>query len=255
MTYLGAVQGISEMPHFLSLLRKYYAHIGWNDFVEAWENIIFALIIGAFVSAVFYYGAQKRALIPTGFANFVEWLAESIQTFVVTVMGEKGKQFVPFLGTLFIYILGMNLIGLVPFMKAPTSSLNITLSLAIVVFFYVQYLNIKYMGVKGFLYHLAGSPKDAVGWMIVPLMLPIEILTQISRPFTLALRLFGNILGEKILIGFFVIVGATLLYYFPIQTPVMLFGVLTSMMQAMVFTLLTTIYIYLSLEHTEEHNH
>lgn len=252
MHILAAVQGISEMPHFLSLLRKYYAHVGWNDFIEAWENLIFALMIGVFISAIFYYGTQKRGMIPDGFSNFLEWFVETFQGFIVGVMGEKGKEFVPFLGTLFIYILGMNLIGLIPFMKTPTSSLNITLALALVVFFYVQYLAIKNRGVKGFFYHLMGEPKNLLGWLMVPLLFPIELITQISRPVTLALRLFGNILGEKILISFFVIVGATLLYYFPIQTPFMLFGLLMATMQAMVFTLLSTIYIYLSLEHTDK---
>jgi F-type H+-transporting ATPase subunit a len=146
----------------------------------------------------------------------------------------------------------MNLLGLVPLMSSPTSNLNITVALAICVFVLVQYLNIRNMGLKGFLYHLAGSPTNAVGWLIVPLMFPIELLTQLSRPVTLALRLFGNILGEKILVAFFAMVGITLLYFFPIQIPFMFLGILTSVMQAMVFTLLTAIYILLSVPHTEE---
>jgi F-type H+-transporting ATPase subunit a len=104
------------------------------------------------------------------------------------------------------------------------------------------------------LYHLAGSPKDAVGWMIAPLMFPIEILTQVSRPVTLALRLFGNILGEKIMLGFFALMGITLFYFFPIQTPFMFLGLLTGVMQALVFTLLSTIYILLSVPHADEHH-
>lgn len=252
---LAAVQGVSEMPHFLSLLRKYYGHVDWNDFIEEWENIIFALLIGVIISAIFYYGAKNRELIPTGFSNFLESFVESFQKFIIAIMGPRGKAFVPFLGTIFIYILAMNVLGVFPFMKSPTSSLNTTLALGIVVFVYVQYLAIKDRGLKGFFYHLMGEPKDFVSWMIVPLMLPIEVLTQLSRPITLALRLFGNILGEKILVSFFIIVGATLLYYFPIQTPFMLYGLLVSIMQAMVFTLLSAIYISLALEHTEEHKH
>jgi F-type H+-transporting ATPase subunit a len=146
----------------------------------------------------------------------------------------------------------MNLIGLIPLMASPTSNLNITVALAICVLIFVQYLNIKNMGWKGFLYHLAGSPTNAIGWAISPLMFPIELLTQISRPITLALRLFGNILGEKILLAFFTMVGITLLYFFPIQIPFMFLGVLTSFMQAMVFTLLTAIYILLSVPHSEK---
>jgi F-type H+-transporting ATPase subunit a len=116
-------------------------------------------------------------------------------------------------------------------------------------------MNIKNMGVKGFLYHMAGSPKNAVEWMIAPLMFPIELLTQVSRPITLALRLFGNIFGEKILVGFFAMASITLFYFIPVQTPFMFLGLLTSVMQAMVFALLSTIYILLSVPHGDEVNH
>jgi len=177
---------------------------------------------------------------------------EGISGFITSVLGHDGAKYVPFLGTLFIYILSMNLLGLVPLMASPSSNLNITVALAICVFVMVQYLNIKNMGIKGFIYHLAGSPKNAIEWSIAPLMFPIELLTQISRPITLALRLFGNILGEKILIAFFAGVGVSLLYFFPIQTPFMFLGLLTSVMQALVFTLLSTIYILLSIPHSEE---
>lgn len=249
---LAAIPGVSEIPHFVTLLRKHFSEEDWNDLVHDWENIFFSLLVAVLLSVVFYFGSRKNDPVPSGLQNVLEWFVETFQNFVVEVMGKEGKEYVPFLGTLFIYILGMNLIGMVPLMKSPTSSLNITLALALCVFGYVQYLNIKHMGVRGFLYHLAGSPKNMIGWMVVPLMLPIEILTQISRPFTLALRLFGNILGEKILIAFFTISAVSLFFYIPVQTPFMFLGLLMASMQAMVFTLLSTIYFNLSLEHTED---
>lgn len=248
----GAIPGVSEVPHFLNLLHDYFSPEGWEDLVSDWENMFYAFLVAVILSCVFYFSSRKMTLVPTGFQNVLEFFVESFQNFVIEVMGPEGKKYVPFLGTIFIYILGMNLIGMIPLMKSPTSSLNITLALAICVFVYVQYANIKNLGVKGFLYHLAGSPKDAIGWMIVPLMLPIEIMTQISRPITLALRLFGNILGEKILVAFFTLSAVTIFYFIPIQTPFMFLGLLTGMMQAMVFTLLSTIYFSLSLEHKDE---
>lgn len=248
-----AVQGASEIPNFISILNKYFQN-SWTAFLQRWEDIFFSLLVAVIISIIFYIGALKKEWVPYGLQNFLEWIVESFQNFIVGILGPEGERFVPFLGTLFIYILSMNLFGLVPLMKSPSSSLNITIALAICVFVRVQYLNIKNMGIKGFLYHLAGSPKDTVGWLMAPLMFPIELLTQISRPITLALRLFGNILGEKILIGFFALVGITLLYFFPIQTPFMFLGLLTSVMQAMVFALLSTIYILLSVPHSEEHD-
>jgi F-type H+-transporting ATPase subunit a len=247
-----AASQIPKNPNILTFLSHYLQDSPWAKIIYDWESIIFSLFIGSVVSFVFYLGSYRQELIPSGFQNFLEWIVETFNSFIFGVLGEDGKKYVPFLGTLFIYILSMNLFGLIPLMASPSSNLNVTLALAICVFTMVQYLNIKNMGVRGYLYHLAGSPNSTLGWLMVPLMFPIEILTQISRPITLALRLFGNILGEKILVAFFAIVGITILHFFPIQLPFMILGLLTNIMQAMVFTLLSTIYILLSVPHSEE---
>lgn len=252
--WLLSIPGGPSVPNLITLINDRYRSTDWAHYLVLWEDIIFSLITALLLSLIFYIGTRKREWIPYGLQNFLEWIAENFRNLVIGILGPDGEKYVPFLGTLFIYILSMNLIGLVPFMKSPTSNVNVTIALAICVFVLVQYLNIKNMGVGGFLYHLAGSPKDLVGWLMVPLMLPIEILTQISRPVTLALRLFGNILGEKILVGFFVVIGTTMLFFFPIQTPFMFIGLLTSVMQAMVFTLLSAIYILLSVPHTDGHD-
>lgn len=255
MKLLLAIKGGPEVPNILTFVQHYLGdNSGASSFLHNWEDIFYSLLIAIFISSVFYLGAKKKEWVPSGLQNFLEWIVETFRDFIVGVLGPDGERFVPFLGTLFIYILGMNLMGLIPLLKSPSSSLNITVALALCVFCRVQYLNIKNMGVKGFLYHLAGSPKNGLGWVMAPIMIPIEVLTQISRPITLALRLFGNILGEKILIAFFTIVAITAMYFFPIQTPFMFLGLLTSVMQAMVFTLLSTIYILLSVPHDEEHN-
>lgn len=252
MTILLAAEGMPQLPNFLTFVIKYLDNPRIVEFLDQWQSIIFSFIAACLVSFIFYLGSRHKEMIPYGFQNFMEWVVESFRSFIVSVLGHDGEKYVPFLGTLFIYILTMNLLGIVPLMSSPSSNLNITVALAIVVFCMVQYLNIKNMGIKGFLYHLAGSPTNTVGWMMAPLMFPIELLTQISRPVTLALRLFGNILGEKILVAFFAMVAITLLYFFPVQVPFMFLGLLTSVMQAMVFTLLSTIYILLSVPHAEE---
>lgn len=248
---MAAHSSIPTNPNILTLVES---HLGskWAEYLYAWESIIFSFFIACIISLIFCLGSRKGEHIPNGFQNFLEWIVETFRSFTIKVLGSDGEKYLPFLGTLFIYILSMNLFGLIPLMASPSSNLNITIALAICVFVLVQYLNIKHMGWKGFLYHLAGSPTSTMGWLIAPMMFPIELLTQISRPLTLSLRLFGNILGEKILVAFFAVVGVTLLYFFPIQIPFMFLGILTSVMQAMVFTLLTSIYILLSVPHKEE---
>lgn len=253
---------IPELPNFITFLHHFFHDTSWGAFLHQWESIIFSILIATFISIVFYFGTRNKELIPSGFQNFLELCVDALRSMILEILGPQGEKFVPLLGTLFIYIFTMNLIGLVPFMKSPSSNLNITVGLAIFVFVLVQYLNIKNMGIKGFIYHLAGSPKDAIGWMMVPLMLPIEIITQFSRPLTLAFRLFGNIFGEDTIIAAFSIFGVTMLSFlgpyvgFPLQVPFMFLGLLTGAMQALVFTLLSTIYILLSMpEHEEQSSH
>lgn len=249
---------LPELPNFLQLLYKNHPNSPLAIFLHRWENIIFSLLVAFLIFLVFYIGLKKKAFIPSGMQNVLELGMETFQKLVLGILGPEGEKHLPFLGTLFIYILGMNWFGLVPLMKTPSSSLSITAGLALCVFAYVQYLNIKNMGLLGFLYHLAGSPKNAVMWMLVPLMIPLEILTQLSRPVTLSLRLSGNMLGEHILMGVFAMLGVigiafyTLPITLPLQIPFVFLSLLTGLMQALVFTMLSTVYIFLSMPHTKE---
>ena len=246
--------GIPEIPNALTFIEKYLTDSKWSTILYNLEGLIFAVIVAGLIALLFYVGSKQKEMIPTGLQNFLEWVVETFRHFVLSVIGPEGERFVPFLGTLFIYILCMNLFGLIPLMKAPSSNLNTTLALALCVFVRVQYLNLKHMGPRVYLYHLAGSPKNLTGWLLVPLMLPIELLTQVSRPITLALRLFGNIFGEKILVAFFAMASIAYFYFLPVQLPFMFLGLLTGVMQALVFTLLSTIYIYLSFPQADDHD-
>ena len=142
-------------------------------------------------------------------------------------------------------------------MKSPTSNLNTTVALAVTVFFYVQGTGIRENGVFGYLDHLMGSPRDFVGWFMVPLNLPLHILQELIKPLSLSLRLFGNILGEDSLIAAFVTLGIGALAFFhlpfgiPFQFPFLMLALLTGTIQAVVFSLLSTIYISLMLPHEE----
>ncbi|MBS4167491.1 F0F1 ATP synthase subunit A [Parachlamydia sp. AcF125] len=240
---------IAEIPNVFSLLYQTFQNTAWAAFLHSWENILFSICVASTIALIFYLGSRKREWIPEKFQNTLEWIVETIHKLVTEVLGSEGAKFVPFIGTLFIYILSMNLMGLVPLMKSPSSNLNITAALAICVFCLVQFLNIKHRGVKGFIYHMAGSPKGVIGWSLAPLMFLLEMITQLARPVTLSLRLFGNVFGEHILVTQFVIMGVTLFapLILPLQLPFMFLGILTSLMQALVFSLLSTIYILLSL--------
>lgn len=252
-------QGVPELPNFITLLYNRFQSTDWAQFLHQWENSIFSILIAALLSIVAYLGTRKKELIPSGLQGFLELIVENLRKLIISVLGPQGEAYVPFLGTLFIYIFSFNVFGLIPLMKSPTSNLNVTVGLAICVFCLVQYLNIKNMGPLGFLYHLAGSPKSLLEWILAPLMFVLELIAQFARPVTLSLRLFGNILGEDILIGAFAILGVVLLSSIqspvglPLQLPVMFLALLTSLMQALVFTLLSAVYILLSTASTEHH--
>lgn len=243
---------VPEIPSIFTLIANHFSSSSLALFLSEWEAVVFSVMIAIAISLLFFLTAKRPAMIPTPLQNFLELIIDYLRKFILDILGPQGEKYVPFLGTLFIYILTMNWVALVPFMKPPSSNLSVTLALAICVFCLVQYLNMKNYGFFGFIYHLAGSPKSTLEWILVPLMFPIELLTQITRPVTLALRLFGNVLGEDILVGAAALFGVYLLSSFdlaiglPVQLPLMFLVLLTGLMQALVFTLLSTVYILLS---------
>jgi F-type H+-transporting ATPase subunit a len=256
-----AQEGLKEVANWITLVSEKWHGAPWADFLHHWENVVFAWTIALGLILLAFFGTRRRKDIPGPLQNFLETIAEGVDRFITDVLGERGRKFVPFLGTLFLYILCQNLIGIVPGMKSPTSSLNTTVALAVTVFFYVQWTGIRENGILGYVDHLMGSPRDLVGWIMVPLNFPLHILEELIRPLSLSLRLFGNILGEDSLIAAFVVLGISALAFFhipvglPLQFPFMMLALLTGTIQAVVFALLSTIYISLMLPHHEEAHH
>lgn len=256
----AAQEGVKEVANWVTLLTHGAHDKPWAHFLHTWENVIFSWTVAAFLILIGLIASRKMDKVPSGLQNFLESLVEGLETFVVDVLGERGKKYVPFIGTLFLYIFGQNIIGIIPFLKAPTSSVNTTAGLAICVFLYVQFTGIKENGIFGYIHHLMGSPNDLVGWLMVPLNLPLHVMGEFIKPLSLSLRLFGNILGEDALIAAFVTLGiaatsfAHLPFGLPFQFPFMMLACITSLIQALVFSLLSTIYISLMLPH-DDHGH
>jgi F-type H+-transporting ATPase subunit a len=254
-----------ELPNLIHLL---YVTLGgeegtapgWLNLLYRFQDVFFAVFVALLIILIVRLGTRRMALIPGGAQNVVEMFIDTFRTFILGILGPAGERYVPFLGSLFVYIWFMNLIGLVPLMKSPTSSLSTTAALAVCVFLYVQSIGIRQLGVIGYLRHLAGDPQDAIGWGMVPLMLPLHIIGELAKPVSLSLRLFGNILGEDVLIGVFAILGVGVLAFtklpvgLPLQLPFVLLALLMSTVQALVFTLLSTIYITQMLPHDEGHD-
>lgn len=260
-----AESGPQGFPNALGILAKANPDAGWVHFMEKylghhWEVPIYALLIGVFICFITWLATRNAQMIPGRLQNLVEMLFGGLYDFLTGILGEQhGRRFVPFLGTLFVYIWLMNLSGLLPFWHAPTSSLNITVALALTVFLYCQWVGLRGLGLRGYVDHLMGAPRDLTSWLLVPLMLPIHILGELAKPISLSCRLFGNIFGEDMLLVAFVSLGVTTLAFtglpfgLPLQLPFMFLALLTSTLQALVFTVLSTIYLLLMLPHHEEH--
>jgi len=239
-----------ELTNFITILADKIGPGRLSHYLYRLEPVIFSLIMVLVISIVAYAVARKPALVPGRLQSIAELLAGGLDGFVCGILGPRGRRFTPFIGTLFIYILFMNLSGIIPFMKSSTSSWSTTLALALCVFFYLQYTAIKELGFSGYIYHLLGKPKGIIAAsVVIPLlMLFIEIVTQFVRPVSLSLRLRSNIWGDDMLLAVlagFGIKGLPLLLFN------MFLAILASLVQAAVFCLLTTIYFALALEHEE----
>jgi F-type H+-transporting ATPase subunit a len=151
-------------------------------------------------------------------------------------IGPKGRSYLPIVGTMFIFILIGNLMGLVPGLKSPTSNFNVTLGCALTVFVYYQFHGFKEQGVFGYLKHFL-APAGAPIW-IFPIYLPVEIISHFSRVLSLSVRLFGNIFGEDLII---LIIASIVPFFVPLV--MMPLALITAALQAYIFALLTTIYL------------
>lgn len=248
--------GAPELPNILHMLYLAFGEAFKSWYL--WENIIFGFLVLLFFCFVAMRIYSKRDLRRPGrLQNVAEMAVEGLDNFFHSILGHHARRYTPFLGTLFLYILCMNIMGLVPFLKSPTSSMNITLSLALIVFFYVQFEGIRRLGPIKYVHHLMGEPRDAMGWILMPLNLPIHILGELAKPISLSLRLFGNITGEDVLIAAFTGLGIAVLAFVhspvgvPLQLPFYFLAILTSTIQALVFTLLASVYFAMMMPHEE----
>ena len=217
-----------------------------------------SVFVAIMLAVIGYVGMRRRERIPHGLQNVLEMAVESLEGLSRTLLGDQGPKFAPFLGTFFLYILLMNLLGLLPGFASPTANLNITLGLALIVFVVVQYYGVQNNGPWGYLKHFTGDI-----WWLVPLIFPVHVIGELVRPISLSLRLFGNILGEETVIA--MLVGMSFLSFkvhgllvglpLPFALPMMLLALFTGTVQALVFTLLTAAYLAGTMAHPEAEAH
>jgi F-type H+-transporting ATPase subunit a len=179
---------------------------------------------------------------------FAEGLCEAVLSLMEGVMGEKNaRRYFPLIGSLALFILLSNLIGMIPGFVSPTDTLDTTLALGGLVFVTTHVLGVREHGI-GYFKHFLGP---IIKWYAVPLMALIFVIEMIShfvRPCSLAMRLMGNIMGDHKVVAIFLSFGILL-----VPLPIMALGLIVAVVQTLVFSLLSIVYIALAIEHSEEH--
>ncbi len=211
------------------------------------DPIVMILLIAI---ALILFAAWLRSRLsvenPTPTQHLIEVVFEAIQNLMKEVIGQESKRFTPIIGTLAIYILIGNILGMIPGFISPTSNLNVTASCALTVFVYYNYHGIRKHGFVNYMKHFGGP----VIWL-APLLFIIEIISHLARPFSLSVRLFGNIFAEEL------IISSLNQYIFPfvVSTIVMFLALLLSAIQAFIFIMLTMVYISGAVEEVHEETH
>lgn len=211
--------------------------------------IVVALLLAwAFLARRQLAAAGDEAVVPDGTLsarNGLEIFVALFDSGMEGILGPKGRKYVPLYATFFLFILASNLLGLIPGMSPPTSNINVTLALGVTSFVMYNYYGFRAHG-GSYVKHFLGPV-----WWLVFLMLPLELIDNLLRPITLNLRLMMNMFADHLVLGIFTDLTKLLVPVF-----FLLLGTFVSVIQAVVFTLLSIVYVALAVGgHAEEHAH
>lgn len=224
---LRAKQGFEPQPVAEEIAAHTVFSIGP---LQITSTVVNTWVMIAILGIASYFLGKSFKIRPGMVQNAIEWLEEAIQGLIAQNIGsEKSQLFFPLVATLAIFIGSSNLLGLIPGLRSPTPDINTPIAMALIVFVSVPYFGIRTRGLWGYLKHYVEP---------IFLMLPIEVASEIARTFSLTFRLFGNILGEEIIIAILFLISP-----FIVPVPMMLFSIFTGLLQAYIFTLLSCVYI------------
>jgi len=228
---------MSEAGHWIASIGSYSFNM--DTLVTMWCAMGFVIVLS-------FIATRKLDLIPSKIQAFSEGLMGFFWGLTDSMIGHEGRKHIPIVASLFLFIVTANLMGQLPLklielkhgeLASPTNDINLTAAMAVIVLIYYVFAGLKKKKLKFFLH----------GFSFVDIILfLVEILEMITRPLTLALRLFGNILAGEILISALLGMCA---YVLPL--PIMFFELLVAVVQALVFTMLTVVYISSAI--SEEH--
>jgi len=218
------------------------------------KHVLMMWIAGLIVFLIFLFfrlSYRKGDLVPRGIANLLEAMILFIRDEIVYAnFGKAGKGYVPYFLTLFFFILVCNLLGLVPYASTATGNISVTAALAGISFVMIQASGIKK---KGFVKYAREIIPPGIPFWLIPVMAPVEIISMLTKPFALCIRLFANMTGGHIvllaLFGLLTSFKLAPIIFFPLA--ISLLELMIALIQAYIFTFLTSVFISMAM--LEEH--
>jgi F-type H+-transporting ATPase subunit a len=203
------------------------------------------------ITLLVMFGMASRAVVPGRLQSLTESAYEFVHGIVTAQVGDEGKRFFPFVFTLFMFVLFGNMLGLLPYAFTYTSHIAVTFTLAAIVFVLITVVALALHGKKFFGYFF---PEGAPLWL-APIIIPVEVVSYLSRPISLSIRLFANMVAGhvmlKVFATFIVLLGGLgavgpFVAVLPLTVNVALVGfeILVAFLQAYVFAILTSIYLH-----------
>ncbi|MDN5376813.1 MAG: F-type H+-transporting ATPase subunit a [Sulfurospirillum sp.] len=225
-------------------MNEIFTFLGLINHSHGFIFVSHMLLVGIIVLVIAKLATSKMQLVPSGVQNLMEAYLEGVISMGKDVVGEElARKYLPLVATIGLIVFFANVIGIIPGFESPSSNINMTLLLALVVFIYYNYEGIRVNGVVKYFGHFMGPMK-----ILAPLMFPIEIVSHLSRVISLSFRLFGNIKGDDMFLG-------VMLMLAPWLIPIVPFGLLTFMafLQTFIFMILTYVYLAGAVLISEDH--
>ena len=201
------------------------------------------LVAVVLVFVLFACGLKKDGMIPSRLQAFIEMMYELVAGMITGNAGKAGLKYFPFVFSIFFFVLLGNLLGMVPYMFTFTSHIIVTFTLAMIVFLFVTILGIV---LHGFHFFSLFMPKG-VSMFLAPILIPVEMISYMSRPISLSVRLFANMMAGhtmmKVFAGFVAMLGIFGVAPMAVNVVLTGFEVVISMLQAYIFTVLTCVYL------------
>lgn len=221
-----------------------FVNIGFGDIDLSFSNSSLAMVLGVVcVFLLFYLGVKNSKIIPGRLQALAEMAYQMVASMLKDNVGTAGLRYFPFVFSVFFFVLFGNLLGLIPYMFTYTSHIIVTFSLAMIVFLFITVIGFVLHGAKFFGYFV---PKG-VPWPLLIILVPIELISYFSRPISLSVRLFANMMAGhammKVFASFCVLLGIFGIAPMVVNIALTGFEMLIACLQAYVFTVLTCLYI------------